>query len=106
MAGELEATQVQLRDEVPDVERVSGGIEAAIQRDRPVVEALGQRIQIGAVGDEAAPAEVFKQGHAEGKVTEAATRRARAILILPMRSLEMALLPGKTVCRAPPGGSS
>ena len=63
VAGELEAAERELAHEVADVESVGGGIEAAIERDRTLGDALGQRIEIGAVGEEAAPAKVFDDRH-------------------------------------------
>ena len=44
MTGQLEAPQRELRDQMTDVEGIAGGVEAAIQGDRALVEALGQRI--------------------------------------------------------------
>ena len=63
VAGELETFQRELAHEVADVERVAGGIEAAIERDGALGQALGKRIKIGAVGEESAPLEVFEEGH-------------------------------------------
>src|SRR5690606_20886118 len=59
VAGELEATQHQLPHEVPDVKRVAGRVEAAIQRHRSLAQALGERVKVGAIGQQAAPLEVF-----------------------------------------------
>lgn len=63
MTRQLKAAQRQLRHQVTDVERVPGRIEAAIKRDRPRAQALGERSKVGAIGDEAAPLEVFDQVH-------------------------------------------
>ena len=45
------------------MQAVAGGIEAAIERDRAASEARGERIRIGAVGHQAAPLEIFEEGH-------------------------------------------
>jgi hypothetical protein len=67
MTRQLKAAQRQLRHQVTDVERVPGRIEAAIKRDRSCAEALGERSKVGAIGDEAAPLEVFDQVHHGGE---------------------------------------
>ena len=67
MPGELETSESQLPHEVADMERVSCGIESAIEREGPFGQALGERIKVGAVGIEAAPLQVFDQCHGEGK---------------------------------------
>ena len=41
---ELEAPQGKLGDKMADMEGIAGRVEAAIQRDRPLAQALGQRI--------------------------------------------------------------
>jgi len=61
--GALESRERELAHEVADVQRVAGGIEAAIDRDGAFAQALGERVKVGAVGEESAPLEVFDQGH-------------------------------------------
>ena len=72
VAGELKTAQHQLAHEMPDVEGIAGGIEAAIQCDRSLSEALGERFFVGAVGDEAAPLEVFEEIHGRARKTRCA----------------------------------
>jgi hypothetical protein len=69
MAGKLKTAQRELAHEVTDVERIAGGVEAAIQRDGALSEALGERFFVGAVGDEAAPLEVFEEIHGRVRKT-------------------------------------
>ena len=63
MTEELKAPEGQERDEIPDVQRVGGRVEAAIQRRGARGQALGQRGEIGAVGVEAAPVEFVEERH-------------------------------------------
>jgi hypothetical protein len=56
VAVKLKSPQCEQRDEIADMERVRGGIEARVERDRALGQALRQRIEVGAVGEEAAPA--------------------------------------------------
>jgi hypothetical protein len=67
MAGELEAAERDLAHEMADVKRVAGRIEAAIDRERALREALGERAFVGAIGDEAAPFQVFEQVHGRAR---------------------------------------
>ena len=63
VTSELEAAQHELAHEVPDMEAVAGGIEAAVERDRPGGEPLAQAGDVGAIGDQSAPCEVFEKVH-------------------------------------------
>jgi hypothetical protein len=45
------------------VQGVTRRIKATIHYGGPLVQALGERVEVGAVGVEAAPLEVFEQGH-------------------------------------------
>lgn len=63
MACQLKASEQKLWDEVADVKRISGGIKSAIKGDGPLIQALVERREIGAVGQEAAPLEVFNESH-------------------------------------------
>ena len=63
VAGELEAAQHDLADQVADVEPVGRRVEADVDADRAVGEALGQRVAVGGVVDEAAGVEVGEQVH-------------------------------------------
>ena len=62
----LKAAEREERDEVADMERVGGRIKAAIECDRAGSEARGEHREVGAVGEEATPAEFVKNGHAMG----------------------------------------
>ena len=68
MTGVLESTQRQDLDQVSQVQARRRRIEAAVERDRPVVERGAQRAEVGAHGDQPAPGEVIKEmgglGHA------------------------------------------
>ena len=72
VAGELETAQSELAHEMADVKRVTGRIEAAIQCDGALSEALSERFFVGAVGDEAAPLEVFEEVHGMCRKTKQA----------------------------------
>ncbi len=67
MPGQLESSKCQLAHQMAYMEGVSGGIESAIECQRPFGQALGERIKVGAVGMEAAPLQVFDQCHGRGK---------------------------------------
>ena len=54
----LEAAQGEEGDQVAHVKAVGRGVEAGVKGRRTFGEALGQRIEIGAVGIEAAPMEL------------------------------------------------
>jgi hypothetical protein len=100
VAGVLEAAQHELGQEVADMERVARGIEPAIERDRAFVEALGQRFEVGAIGQKAAPLEVFDEAHGwigREVVTACGAPRANKSLGRAMK-IERTLLLGKTVC--------
>ena len=51
VTGELEATQAELPHEVPDVQRVGGGVEAHVDADRALVEPGPEELQVGRVVD-------------------------------------------------------
>src|SRR5688500_4082094 len=55
MAGELETPQRELAHEMADVERIAGWIETAVESQRSFAEALCERVEVGAIGEEAAP---------------------------------------------------
>ena len=63
MAGELEAAEGELGNQVPDMEAVPGRIEAAIKGDRPAGQAGPQGVEVGAIGEQTAPLEIFEDGH-------------------------------------------
>jgi hypothetical protein len=47
-----------------DVQGIAGGVEAAIHGKRSAGEALTERVEVGAIGQQATPLDVFDQGHA------------------------------------------
>ena len=59
----LETAQGEKRNVIADVQRIRRGIEARIKRHRALGNALRERVEVGAVGQEAAPLEVFDKGH-------------------------------------------
>ena len=63
VASELEAPQGELPHEMTYVKGVARGVEAAIQREGAFFQALGERVQISAVGMEFTPFEVFDESH-------------------------------------------
>ena len=63
VSAELEAPQGEEGHEIADVQGIGGRIEAAIKGEGPFAKALGKRREVGAVGDEAAPLQVFEEGH-------------------------------------------
>ena len=63
MTGELKASQGELTHEMTDVKGVASGVETAIQREGAFFQALGESVQICAVGMEFTPFEVFNEGH-------------------------------------------
>ena len=62
MSGELEAAHEQLADEVPDVQRVGGRVEADVEADRTTREARRERGTVGRVVDEATSRRVRRAG--------------------------------------------
>ena len=54
---------IELAEQVADVEAVGGGVEADVDADRTVGEALAERVAVGGVVDEAAGVEVGEQVH-------------------------------------------
>jgi len=67
VTGHLEAAEAEQGDEVADVEGIGGGIEAAIEGDRAVGEAFAQCVEVGAIGQEAAPGQVREDVHRCGE---------------------------------------
>jgi len=63
MAGQLEATEEQLADEMSDVQRVGRGVEADVQPDRPLRQPGAKCGQIGGVVDQATRMKVVEQIH-------------------------------------------
>ena len=63
MAQQLEAAQRQQRHEVAHVQAVGGRVKAAVKRDGPGADALGQLLRIGAIGQQSAPLEFFQNVH-------------------------------------------
>jgi len=61
--GQLEPAQRQLAEQVAEVERVGGGIETDIHPDRPVGQALGQRLEVGGVVDQPTSLQVGDDVH-------------------------------------------
>ena len=61
--GELEAAQEQLADEVADVQRVGGGVEADVDPDVALGEARRERVAVGGVVDQSTGVEVGEQVH-------------------------------------------
>ena len=60
---ELKTAESELAHEMTDVQGVTGRSEATIERERSFSQALGERVKVGAVGQEAAPLQVFDQSH-------------------------------------------
>lgn len=65
VTGELKPAEHELAHEMADVQAFPSRVEAAIQRDRALGEALIQRREVGTVGDEAAPLEIFEEVHGQ-----------------------------------------
>ena len=63
VAHELEPPECQLSHEAADVKGVARRVESAVERQRARRRAPGQRVKVGAVGDEAAPAQLFDDRH-------------------------------------------
>ena len=64
VARPLEAAQGQQLDQVADVQRRRGRVEAAIDRDRTLGERRAQGVDVGGLRDQAAPREVIENvGH-------------------------------------------
>ncbi len=75
VAGELEAPQRQDLHEVADVQRRRGRVEAAVVGDGPGGQVLAQRLEVGRLGQQAAPRQVVQHtGPRGGRPRE---RRAR-----------------------------
>ena len=56
----------ELAEQVADVEAVGGGVEADVDADRPVGQALGQRVEVGGVVDQPTRLQVVDQVHGGG----------------------------------------
>ena len=67
MTGQLEAPQGELAEQVPGVEAVGGGVEAAVDPDRALGQAGPQGTQVGGVVDQATRLEVADQVHEPGR---------------------------------------
>ena len=63
MTGQLEPTHEQLADEVTDVQRVGGGVEADVQADGTLGEPCTQCGEVGGVVNEATRLKVVEQIH-------------------------------------------
>jgi hypothetical protein len=63
MAGDLKATQCEQGHQVAHMERISSGIEAAIESHGSLRQALCQGIQVSAVRIEPAPLQFFENRH-------------------------------------------
>jgi hypothetical protein len=94
VAEELEAAQRQQRDQVADVEGVGRGVEAAVKRNRALLEAGAERNGVGAVGEEAAPAQLIEDIHAGPGSKRRAGRRVQ--VRIPRRAP-----PRESICGAP-----
>jgi hypothetical protein len=64
MPGELRPSQRHLPHEVPRVQRIGGGIEAATERDRAHGQTLAERFLGGAVGQKRATDQLVDQAPA------------------------------------------
>jgi len=62
MAQQLEPSEPEQRHEIPDVEAVSRGIEAAVERNRRARLFLQFR-PVGAIGNQSPPFEFFQNVH-------------------------------------------
>ena len=63
VAEHLKTAKREEWDEVADVKRIGGRIEAAIKRDGAFRQTLGESGFIGAVGEQATPLQVFEDCH-------------------------------------------
>ena len=64
VAGELEAAEQQQRHEIADVQAVGRRIEADVERHRPALEALAQRVEVGVILNQPARQQVVDDGGA------------------------------------------
>ena len=77
MTGELEAAEREQRDEIADVQRIGRGIKAAVERDGAFGQAFRQGFPVGAVGEEAAPFQLFDDVHWAARLSRLRARRSR-----------------------------
>ena len=63
MARELKAAQHELAEEVTDMQRIGGGVEADVDADRTFGQPPAQRIAVGGVVHETTGLEVGEQLH-------------------------------------------
>lgn len=61
MTSKLKASQRQNWDEVAKVQTISSGIEAAVKRQCPGQQGLGQFAWVGALGDQPALSQIVKK---------------------------------------------
>src|SRR5690606_8783239 len=73
VARQLKAAKAEKRNEIADMETVSGRIETGIKSDGTARESLLEFLGIGAVGDQAAPGQVFNDTHKPAIITISST---------------------------------
>ena len=62
MACELEAPEQQQRHEIADVQALGRRVEADVERHRPALETLAQRVEIGVILNQPARQQVVDDG--------------------------------------------
>src|SRR5262249_6635401 len=93
--GELEAAEGEQRDEVAGLQARRGRVEARVEGDDATVQACAQRAGVGAVLDQASPAQLVENVLGHGWLSS--RKRSRALDGIVLRALFLAAPAAATV---------